>query len=187
MKKKEGVVGYHGESLKFDSLGEPLKTDSEYFEVRDSGIHGRGVFAKKDIPKGVRVIEYVGEKITKKESEKRADEQLKRSNNHKDGGGVYIFELDKKYDIDGDVEWNIARLINHSCNPNCETEDNDSFIWIISLREIKKGEEITYNYGYDLEDYKNHPCRCGSEKCMGYIAAEKHWKKLNKLLKSDNK
>lgn len=180
---KEKGVEYHGESLKFDSKGNPLPTDSEFIEVRDSGIHGKGVFAKKDIPKGVRVLEYVGEKVTKKESDRRADEQLELEKNDPDSiGAVYIFELSDEHDIDGNVEWNTARLINHSCDPNCETEDDDEYVWIISKRDIKKGEEITYNYGYDLDSYEDHPCKCGSENCVGYIVDEKHWPKLKEKL-----
>jgi SET domain-containing protein len=184
-KEKQGFVGYHGESLKFDSSGRPLATESEYVEVRDSGIHGKGVFSRKDIPKGARVLEYVGEKITKSESDKRADEHLDNAGkNHEKDGGVYIFELNKRYDIDGKVLWNTARLINHSCNPNCETEDHENYIWIQALRDIKKGEEITYNYGYDLDNFREHRCKCGSKNCVGFIVDEKYWPKLKKKLKA---
>jgi len=151
---------------------------SEYAVVRNSKIHNKGVFAKKEIPKGTRIIEYVGEKITKAESERRAQIQLEKSENHTVDGGVYIFELNKKYDIDGKVLWNPAQYINHSCNPNCEVEIIKGKIWVISLREIKKDEELSYNYGYDLSEYKEHPCVCGSKNCVGYIIAEEHWKKI---------
>lgn len=185
MNKKEMI--YHGESLKFDSNGNPLATGSEWIEVRKSGIHGWGVFAARDIPEGTRILEYVGEKITKEESEKRADEQYERGDSQNlDEGHVYIFELDDKWDIDGNIQWNTARLINHSCDPNCETEDNDNFIWIEAMRDIKKGEEITYNYGYDLENYYDHICKCGSDNCVGYVVAEEHWDKLKELLKNEN-
>lgn len=172
---------YHGQSLKFDSDGNPLPTSSEFIEVRHSKIHGSGVFAAKDIPKGTKVIEYVGEKISKKEAEKRCDEQFERGQDpNNDEGHVYIFDLDKKYDVDGNFPWNVARLINHSCDPNCETDDEDGFLWTIAIKDIKKGEEITYNYGYDFDCYEDHPCKCGSDKCVGYILDEKYWKKLNK-------
>ena len=146
--------------------------------INKSNIHNTGVFAKKDISKGTKIIEYVGEIISKKEADKRAEEQLKKSNNHTSDGGVYIFELNKKYDIDGNVPWNKAKSINHSCDPNAETEDIQGHIWILALKDIKKGEEITYNYGYNFKDYQEHPCNCGSKNCAGYILAEKHWKKL---------
>ena len=156
-------------------------TTSEWIEVRNSKIHGKGVFAAKDIPKETRIIEYVGRKITKKESDKVADETLKKAEENPEHGAVYLFEINDEYDIDGDVEWNTARLINHSCNPNCETEqDEDERIWISSIVDIKKGEELSYNYGYGLDEYKDHPCKCGNDNCIGYILAEKHWKKIKK-------
>jgi len=159
-------------------------TTSPYIEVKRSRIHGTGVYAKKDIPKGTKIIEYVGEKITKKESERRAELHLERhKKNKEEAGAVYIFELNKKYDIDGDVPWNTAKWINHSCDPNAETMIINGHIWIIATRDIKKGEEITYNYGYDLENYEDHPCHCGAKNCVGYIVGEEHWPKLKKLLK----
>jgi SET domain-containing protein len=181
MKNKKKMI-YHGESLKFDSNGEPLPTESKWMEVKKSPIHALGVFAARDIPKGTKIIEYVGEKVTKKESDKRSDRDLDANSENEEMGAVYIFELDDKYDIDGNVTWNTARLINHSCNPNCETEDNDSYIWIEASRDINKGEELSYNYGYDLESYEDHPCKCGSENCVGFIVDEDHWPKLKKLL-----
>lgn len=153
---------------------------SPYIIVKSSGIHNKGVFAKKNIKKGTKIIEYVGEIITKKESDSRAQTQLEKNKKNKTHGAVYIFELNKRYDIDGNVPWNKAKYINHSCDPNAETEDINGHIWIIAIKDIKKGEEITYNYGYDLEDYKDHPCKCKSKNCVGYIVAEKHWKKLKK-------
>ena len=153
---------------------------SNFIRVKKSGIHNKGVFAKTDIPKETKIIEYVGEIISKKESEKRAEEQLEKSNNH-EKGGVYIFELNKKKDIDGKVSWNKAKYINHSCEPNSEARNIKGHIWIVSTKKINKGEEITYNYGYDFKDYKDHPCKCGSKNCIGYILAEKHWKKIKKI------
>lgn len=157
------------------------RTTSPYIVVRKSRIHGTGVFASTDIPAGTRVIEYVGQKITKAESDRRYDIAWKRShygNNAK--GVVYIFTLNKRYDIDGEVWWNTARYINHSCDPNCETDIIGGHIWIIAMRDIKKGEEISYNYGYDFESYEDHPCHCGSSPCVGYILAEEYWPKLRR-------
>jgi len=142
----------------------------------------KGIFAKKDIPKGAKIIEYVGNKLTKKQSEVRADEILEASRNHTMAGGVYIFELNKRYDIDGSVSWNTARFINHSCDPNAESDIIGGRIWIIATRDIKKGEEITYDYGYDMDDYESHPCRCGKPNCVGYIVAQEHWTKLKRKL-----
>lgn len=156
--------------------------DSEWCEIRNSPIHGRGLVATRDIPAGTRVIEYVGEKVTKVESERRGEEQYERAEESGEGS-VYIFTLNKRYDIDGNVSWNAARLINHSCEPNCETDVIKGRIWIISLREIAAGEELFYNYGFDLDYFEHHPCLCGTDSCVGYIVAEEHWKKLKKEVK----
>lgn len=157
-------------------------TVSPYIVVRDSMIHSKGVFAKRDISKGTRVIEYVGERISKAEAHRRADVPLARAQTDKRYGAVYLFELNKRYDIDGDVPFNPARFINHSCHPNCETDIIRGRIWIIALRDIPKGEEVTYNYGYGFDDYEEHECRCGSARCVGYILAEEHWAKLRRRI-----
>lgn len=154
------------------------KVDTSKIIVRKSKVHGTGVFAACDIKKGEKIIEYVGRIVSKEESEDIAQEQLERSEGHTKEGGVYIFELNDEYDIDGNVEWNPARYINHSCDPNCETEGDDWHIWIEALRDISKGEELSYDYCYDVEDWRDHPCRCGSENCFGFIVAEKLREKL---------
>ncbi len=163
------------------------KTTSPYITVKGSSIHNKGVFAKKDIPEGTRIIEYVGEKITKKESDRRADEDIEASKKDNNKGAVYLFELNKRYDIDGNVPWNTARFINHSCDPNCETDIIKGHIWIIAIRDIKKGEELSYDYGYDLDSFEDHPCRCGSKNCVGYIVSEEHRPKLKRILSRKRK
>ena len=143
----------------------------------------KGVFAKKDIPDRAKVIEYVGRKVTKKQSDDIYDEQYEKSAEHTKDGGVYLFELNKRYDIEGNVPWNTARLINHSCDPNCETDIIKGKIWIIALRDIKKGEELSYDYGFEFDrDYRDHPCKCGSKKCVGYIVDEDDCPKLKRSL-----
>jgi SET domain-containing protein len=142
---------------------------NKFVEFRQSPIHGTGCFAVAKIPQGTRLIEYVGEKITKAESLKRCELD-----------NAYIFTLDDEFDIDGDVGWNPAKFINHSCTPNCEAELEKGRIWIVTLREIQPGEEISFNYGYDLEDYKDHPCRCGTVNCVGYIVAEEFFEHVKK-------
>jgi len=134
----------------------------------------------QNIPKDTRVIEYVGEKVTKAEADRRADIPLNRNKKNGEYGAVYIFILNKRHDIDGNVSHNTARFINHSCDPNCETEIIRGHIWIIALRDIKKGEEISYNYNYEIEDYKDHACQCGSNRCIGYILDEDQWPKMRK-------
>lgn len=130
-------------------------------EFRQSAIDRLGGFARVDIPAGTRVIEYVGERISKAEALRRCE-----ANNE------YIFTLDDMHDLDGNVPWNPARLLNHSCAPNCEAELDGERIWILALRDIQAGEELTFNYGYDLENYREHPCRCGTSDCVGYIVAD---------------
>lgn len=147
------------------SIPEPTK--HLYFER--SHIHGLGAFAAIAIPKGTRIIEYVGERIDKSESLRRQED-----NNQ------CVFYLDKEYDLDGNVDWNPARFVNHSCSPNCDAECIDGRIWIVARRAIAAHEEITFNYGYDLTDYWDYPCRCGSRECVGYIVAEEFFPLVNR-------
>jgi uncharacterized protein len=130
-------------------------------EVRASPIHGVGGFAVAELPSGSRVVEYVGNRIDKAESLR----QCERNN-------PFIFFLDPEHDLDGQVDWNPARFLNHSCAPNCDAELIQGRIWIVAKRDIHAGEEITFNYGYDFESYREHPCRCGAPDCVGYILAE---------------
>jgi hypothetical protein len=130
-------------------------------EFRPSPVHGTGGFATAVIQAGTRVIEYVGHKIEKH-----------RSQEHCSNGNQYIFGLDENWDLDGDVEWNPARFLNHSCSPNCEAQLVDGRIWIVARQAIRPGEEITFNYGYDLVDYRDHPCQCKSPNCVGFMVAE---------------
>lgn len=133
----------------------------ELVEIRGSSIHGLGGFATADIAAGTLVSEYRGEKINKAESRRRCAES-----NH------FIFSLDDDCDIDGSTLENSARFLNHSCAPNCEAQRIAGQIWIVAIRRIRCGEEITFNYGYELPSYREHPCRCGASDCVGYIVAE---------------
>ncbi len=143
--------------------------ESALFEVRSSPIHGRGAFARGAIGFGTRVAEYVGERITKSESLLRCE-----ANNE------YIFDLDDQFDLDGSVEWNVARFINHSCAPNCEATWQQGHIYITAIRDIAPGDELSFNYGYDLTDYREHPCRCGSPDCVGFMVAEEFFAGLRR-------
>ena len=156
---------------------------NKYIYKKKSSIHGWGIFAKVEIPKDTRIVEYVGEKITKVEADKRGPKLIEYAKKHKQAGAVYIFVLNNKYDIDGHVEYNIAKYINHSCSPNCEVDIIRGHIWIIALRDIHKNEELFYNYGYDMDTYDEHPCLCKTACCPGYITAEEHWPKLRKIIK----
>jgi hypothetical protein len=135
--------------------------------VRQSTIHGTGAFARRDLLQGAKVIEYVGEKISKGESARRID-----------ADNEYIFTLDDEFDLDGKVAWNPARFINHSCTPNCEAEVDGHEVWIIALRDLRAGEELTFNYGYDLENYREYPCRCGAPECVGFMVAEEYFDRV---------
>lgn len=154
---------------------------SEYCEVRGSVIHGRGVYATQFIPAKTRVIEYVGQLVDKNESDKRAHAQHAKAVESGEAA-VYIFTLSKRWDIDGDVPWNTARLINHSCNPNCEAWIEGRKIFIYSLRDIQSGEELSFDYGFDVDCYEDHPCLCGSDGCVGYIVGRGQWPELKERL-----
>ena len=149
------------------------------YKVKKSNIDKRGLCASKDIKPGVKIIVYAGKLITKKETE-----QNLKFDNKKD---IYLFNINEKYDLDGDFSWNTARLINHSCNPNCEVEGEGLKLWISSLRKIKKGEELTYDYGFGYDaDYKQFPCKCQSMNCVGYIVREGSRWRINKKFKKNN-
>ena len=149
------------------------------FKVKKSNIDKRGLYASKDIKPGTKIIDYIGKLITKKEAQKNT-----KFDNSKD---IYLFNINEKYDLDGDFKWNTARLINHSCSPNCEVEGEGLKLWITSLREIKKGEELTYDYGFGYDqDYKQFPCKCGSMNCVGYIVREGSRWRISKKFKKSN-
>jgi hypothetical protein len=151
------------------SAGDSPAQSKERIEFRDSGIHGMGGFALHRIRRGTPLIEYVGEKITKAEAAKRIA-----------ADNPFIFELDEEFDVDGDVAWNPARFLNHSCEPNAEAQIFGEQIWILALRDIRTGEEITFNYSYGLDGHEEHPCRCGSAKCVGYMVAEEFFPKFGR-------
>ena len=156
------------------------------YRIKKSNIdrNGRGLYATQDIKEGARIIDYVGKIITKKQTE-----ESKKFDNSKP---IYLFNLNSRYDLDGDVYSNIARLINHSCINNCDYNGTGLKLWIVAIKDIKKGEELTcdYGFGYD-EDYKQFPCKCSSKNCCGYIVrAESRWrinKKFRLSLKKNNR
>ncbi len=156
---------------------------SKYCEVRGSEIHGRGVYATRFIPDQTKIIEYVGELIDKEESERRGNAQHAKSLKTGDAA-VYIFTLTNTCDIDGNVPWNTARLINHSCRPNCEAWIDGRKIFIHALGDINAGDELTFDYGFDVDCYEDHPCLCGKEGCVGYIVSRSQWAELGTRLKA---
>ena len=142
---------------------------SGLYEVRNSKIQGRGLFAARRIKPGQKIIEYTGEKITNDEADKRYDEE-KMKRHH-----TFLFTLDDDYCIDGRPRSNTARLINHSCDPNCEAIIEDERIFIYALRNIQPGVELAYDYkfertGDDIRKLeKFYVCHCGADKCRGSI------------------
>jgi SET domain-containing protein len=144
------------------------------FEIRRSGIQGRGVFATRKIPKDTRIIEYRGEVIDDDEGDRRypwSDD----GRHH-----TFLFRLDSGMVIDAGRNGNAAKYINHSCDPNCEAvETDDGRVFIYALRDIARGEELTYDYNYILDEPHNaankklYPCHCGSVRCRGTILARK--------------
>lgn len=139
-----------------------------WIQTRNSTIHGRGVYARQAIPAGTKVVEYTGERITKAEAKRREHERLERQRRGGDSS-VYIFDLNQRCDLDGRTGKNIARLINHSCSPNCTAETIRGRIWIIAHRDIAENEELTFDYGFPYKEWRLHPCRCGAPRCPGFI------------------
>lgn len=143
------------------------------YEVRNSPVHGRGVFATRLIPEGARIIEYKGERIDWKEALRR-DEAKGPDNFH-----TFFFSLDDGDIIDGGSRGNNARWINHSCEPNCEAQEDDGRVFIYALRDIQPGEELNYDYGLIIDERhtpklkKAYQCLCGSKKCRGTLLAPK--------------
>jgi SET domain-containing protein len=146
-----------------------------WIRAAQSPIHGRGVYARVPIPEGTRIVEYCGERITKAEALRREDERLARQARGGDGS-VYIFVLNRRHDLDGRMHDNVARLINHSCAPNCRAEVIAGRIWIIARRDIPAGAELSFDYGYGYNEGLQHPCRCGAPGCVGFIVnAPQRW------------
>ena len=147
------------------------KSPDPLYEIRRSPIQGRGVFARRRIRRGQRIIEYAGERISNKEADRRYDDATMRRHH------TFLFTLDKKTVIDGNSGGNDARLINHSCDPNCEAVIEDGRIWIYAKKNIERGVELAYDYKYertsDPEDEKFYVCSCGSPKCRGSIMKPK--------------
>ena len=141
------------------------------FVLRKSEIQGTGAFATRTIRKGQRIIEYTGEHIDNDEADRRYDdEKMKRHH-------TFLFIVDDKEIIDGAVNGNDSRYINHSCDPNAEAVIEGKRIFIYALRTIRPGEELAYDYQYERtdehteEDEKFYKCLCGSPNCRGSILA----------------
>jgi uncharacterized protein len=135
--------------------------------VRKSSLHGRGVFALRRIRKGTRIIEYLGDRVSHREADRRYE------NKSSPEGHTFLFIVDRGVVVDGGSNGNEARFINHGCDPNCESAIEDRRIFIEAIRTIRADEELTYDYqiGRDRDDPPNvdeiFACRCGAAKCRG--------------------
>jgi SET domain-containing protein len=153
-----------------------------WYVVRTSKLHGNGVFAARKIPAGTRVIEYGGERITAKEADRR------HPTNPDDPFHTFFFTTTSGKVIDGGSRGNDARWINHSCEPNCEAQEGRAGkrVYIFALRDIKRGEELYYDYGLVLDGkiskamIEGYKCLCGSKNCRGTMLALPEKKKKKK-------
>jgi uncharacterized protein len=142
------------------------------FEVRPSPMQGLGAFATERIPAGTRLIEYAGQRITLAEAEARYPDDGTRHH-------TFLFAIDDDIVVDAAFEGNEARFINHSCDPNCDVVVEDDRLWIETIRDVEPGEELAYDYEYELEERhspaakKRYPCNCGAPTCRGTILTRK--------------
>jgi hypothetical protein len=146
--------------------GPPIVT-SPLIEVRNSDVHGRGVFAVAPIRKGTRILEYLGDRVSHDAADARYEDHDENDNH------TFLFIVDKHTVIDAAVGGNDARFINHQCEGNCESVIKNRRVFIDAVRDIAPGQELGYDYeiGRDKDDPPNvdeiYACRCGSEKCRG--------------------
>lgn len=142
-------------------------------QTRRSGVHGNGVFAVQNLAEGETIIEYVGEIITWKEALRR------HPHDPKDPNHTFYFHIDEDRVIDAKHGGNSSRWINHSCNPNCEADEQDGRVFIKALRNIRAGDELFYDYGliidapYTKKLLAEYPCWCGAKTCRGTLLAPK--------------
>lgn len=136
-------------------------------EVRNSPVHGSGVFALRRIRKGTTIIEYLGDRVSHEEVDERYADKLETDSH------TFLFTVNSKIVIDAGSNGNDARFINHSCDPNCESTIKNKRVFIEAIRTIQPGEELNYDYaiGRDPEDAPNvdeiFACRCGAAACRG--------------------
>ncbi|MEA5097506.1 MAG: SET domain-containing protein-lysine N-methyltransferase [Burkholderiaceae bacterium] len=148
-----------------------------YLKVRPSSIEGSGAFALRRIPKGTRIIEYTGERITSVLAQSRYGVDDRYEKDFDEEPHVYLFTVDDDTIIDGSVDGSDARFINHSCDPNCEAVIENRRIYIEALRKIEEGEELTFDYQLDIgsdvtdEDKQRYACCCGAANCRGTMLA----------------
>ncbi|MGA0115091.1 MAG: SET domain-containing protein [Burkholderiales bacterium] len=141
--------------------------------VRNSPIHGRGVFAVTAIAKGARILEYTGERMTHAKADRLYGDL------HDGSSHTMLFAANDKVVIDATKRGGPARWINHSCAPNCEANEEDGRVFIDAVRAIRRGEELSYDYNLVLEERhtakqkREHPCYCGARKCRKTLLGNK--------------
>lgn len=146
--------------------------DTLPFKIRESRIHGMGAFATRSIPAGTRLIEYAGEHLTPDEANVRYPELPGAQH-------TFLFAIDDDVVIDAGVNGNDARWINHSCDPNCDAVVDDGRIWIETIRKVRTGEELAYDYALILEQRhtmaakRMYSCNCGTRSCRGTLLTSK--------------
>ncbi|MBV8909177.1 MAG: SET domain-containing protein-lysine N-methyltransferase [Gammaproteobacteria bacterium] len=142
-------------------------------EVRDFPVHGLGVFALERIPAGARIIEYVGERVSHAEADRRYRHKSARDSH------TFLFIVDARIVIDAGVGGNEARFVNHACEPNCESVIERRRVFIDAVRTIEPGEELTYDYRIEVDEpitrreRQMWACRCGSPRCRGTMLRKK--------------
>ncbi len=135
------------------------------YKIKKSKIDKNGLYASCNIKKGTKIIEYKGKIISVNKS--KTDPKF---DNEK---AIYLFNINKRFDLDGDFKFNTARLINHSCDPNCEAFGEGLKVRVYAMKDIRKGDELSYDYGFSYdENFRQYPCNCRSKKCVGYIVRE---------------
>lgn len=148
-------------------------TTRRRIQTRRSGVHGKGVFALQDLAEGETLIEYVGEIISWPEALERHPHDLRQPNH------TFYFYVSETHVIDALVGGNSSRWINHACSPNCEADEQNGRIFIKALRNIRAGEELSYDYGLVIEQRytaklkAQYPCWCGSSDCRGTLLTPK--------------
>ena len=136
-------------------------------------MHGKGVFALQDIAEGETLIEYVGEVISWDEAQDR------HPHDPNDPNHTFYFHVNEDKVIDALHGGNSSRWINHSCDPNCEADEDNERIFIKALRNIKAGEELNYDYGLIIDEpytkklLAEYPCWCGAKNCRGTLLSPK--------------
>lgn len=180
MKQQKKSRSVTGKSFKKTLKNNKLQTESgavgkprSAVVVRNSPIHGRGVFAVQDIARGTRVLEYTGERMSHAEADRRYGEL------HDGSSHTMLFAVNEKVVIDATKRGGPARWINHSCSPNCESGEDDGRMFIEVIRAIRRGEELSYDYNLVLDERhtpklkREHACCCGARKCRGTMLGSK--------------